>query len=319
MNSFKEELQDLSDFVRRFAFWRTLLMIQIGCFMFGLVVSGILIPQNFFAGGLMGISLLILTLSGDWISLSLLYILLNLPLFLLGYRSFSLRFLVISLMGMGILSLNLEWTEGMNIPTREPLLAAILGGILSGAGSGLYLRFGGSVGGLDILGAFLKKKFSIPIGNTFILVNLVIIAANGMLFDLDIALYTGIFMYVFSWTLQCPGKDIHENAGVESDVEVEEHSVGGNDHQVDEDEGIADGNRKFFLEEGTEDVQTSHGSAETQVKPGSGSGKDSSQNRSKQRFPGRNVHAFRPFQVQAEDSHAHQGDDQKPQGETAVT
>ena len=166
MNSFKEELQDLSDFVRRFAFWRTLLMIQIGCFMFGLVVSGILIPQNFFAGGLMGISLLILTLSGDWISLSLLYILLNLPLFLLGYRSFSLRFLVISLMGMGILSLNLEWTEGMNIPTREPLLAAILGGILSGAGSGLYLRFGGSVGGLDILGAFLKKKFSIPIGNT---------------------------------------------------------------------------------------------------------------------------------------------------------
>ncbi len=178
MNSFKEELQDLSDFVRRFAFWRTLLMIQIGCFMFGLVVSGILIPQNFFAGGLMGISLLIRTLSGDWISLSLLYILLNLPLFLLGYRSFSLRFLVISLMGMGILSLNLEWTEGMNIPTREPLLAAILGGILSGAGSGLYLRFGGSVGGLDILGAFLKKKFSIPIGNTFILVNLVIIAAK---------------------------------------------------------------------------------------------------------------------------------------------
>ncbi|MDP6384128.1 MAG: YitT family protein, partial [SAR324 cluster bacterium] len=202
MNSFKEELQDLSDFVRRFAFWRTLLMIQIGCFIFGCVVSGILIPQNFFAGGLMGISLLILTLSGDWISLSLLYILLNLPLFLLGYRSFSLRFLVISLMGMGILSLNLEWTEGMNIPTREPLLAAILGGILSGAGSGLYLRFGGSVGGLDILGAFLKKKFSIPIGNTFILVNLVIIAANGLLYDLDIALYTGIFMYVFSWALQ---------------------------------------------------------------------------------------------------------------------
>ena len=170
MNSFKEELQDLSDFVRRFAFWRTLLMIQIGCFIFGLVVNGILIPQNFFAGGLMGISLLILTLSGDWISLSLLYIMLNLPLFLLGYRSFSLRFLVISVMGMGILSLNLEWTEGMNIPTREPLLAAILGGILSGAGSGLYLRFGGSVGGLDILGTFIKKKFSIPIGNTFILV-----------------------------------------------------------------------------------------------------------------------------------------------------
>ena len=202
MSPIKEELKDLSQFVRRWAFWRTLLMIQLGCFLFGWVISGILIPQNFFAGGLMGISLLIISLSGDWISLSLLYILLNIPLFLLGYRSFSLRFLLISLLGMGIFSCNLEWTAGMSIPTREPLLAAILGGILSGSGSGLYLRFGGSVGGLDILGAFLKKKFSIPIGNTFILVNLVIIVANGFLYDLDIALYTGIFMYVFSWSLQ---------------------------------------------------------------------------------------------------------------------
>ena len=202
MPPIKEELQDLSQFVRRWAFWRTLLMIQLGCFLFGWVISGILIPQNFFAGGLMGISLLIISLSGDWISLSLLYILLNIPLFLLGYRSFSLRFLLISLLGMGILSCNLEWTAGMSIPTHEPLLAAILGGILSGSGSGLYLRFGGSVGGLDILGAFLKKKFSIPIGNTFILVNLVIIVANGFLYDLDFALYTGIFMYVFSWSLQ---------------------------------------------------------------------------------------------------------------------
>ena len=92
MSPIKEELKDLSQFVRRWAFWRTLLMIQLGCFLFGWVISGILIPQNFFAGGLIGISLLIISLSGDWISLSLLYILLNIPLFLLGYRSFSLRF-----------------------------------------------------------------------------------------------------------------------------------------------------------------------------------------------------------------------------------
>ena len=150
----------------------------------------------------MGISLLILSLSGNWISLSLLLVLLNIPLFFLGFRSFSLRFLLISLVGMLIFSFNLEWTAGMSIPSKDPLLAAILGGILSGSGSGIYLRFGGSVGGLDILGAFLKKKFSIPIGNTFILVNLVIIAANGFLYNLDIALYTGIFMYVFSWSLQ---------------------------------------------------------------------------------------------------------------------
>ena len=162
MNSFKEELQDLSDFVRRFAFWRTLLMIQIGCFMFGLVVSGILIPQNFFAGGLMGISLLIRTLSGDWISLSLLYILLNLPLFLLGYRSFSLRFLVISLMGMGILSLNLEWTEGMNIPTREPLLAAIWEESFPEPGPGFTCVSAGPWEGWTSSVPSLRKNFRSP-------------------------------------------------------------------------------------------------------------------------------------------------------------
>ena len=202
MNDFKEELKDLFIHVRGWTFWRTLLMIQAGCFLFGLVVNGILIPQNFFSGGLMGIALLIRSISGESFPLSLLYILLNIPLFLLGYRNFPLRFIFVSLLGMGILSINLELTLGMEIQTKDPLLAAILGGVASGGGSGLYLRFGGSVGGLDILGAYIKKRMAIPIGTTFIFVNLLVILTNGLLYDLDIALYTGIFMYVFSWSLQ---------------------------------------------------------------------------------------------------------------------
>ena len=115
MNDFKEELKDLFIHVRGWTFWRTLLMIQAGCFLFGLVVNGILIPQNFFSGGLMGIALLIRSISGESFPLSLLYILLNIPLFLLGYRNFSLRFIFVSLLGMGILSINLELTLEMEI------------------------------------------------------------------------------------------------------------------------------------------------------------------------------------------------------------
>ncbi len=202
MNQFREEMKDVMDAFGSISFWRTLLFTQLGCLAFALVINGILIPQHFFSGGLMGISLLIRSLSGEQAPLSVLYVLLNIPIFLLGYRAFSLRFIVVSLLGMAILSISLELTEGMQVPTREPILAAILGGVISGGGSGFYLRFGGSVGGLDILGAYFKKKFAVPIGTTFIIVNISVIGANAYLYDLDIALYTGIFMYVFSWALQ---------------------------------------------------------------------------------------------------------------------
>jgi uncharacterized membrane-anchored protein YitT (DUF2179 family) len=196
----KEELQELLDDLKTWHFWHTLLMMALGCAIFGAVVNAILVPQNYFAGGATGLALLIYAIT-DQFSLGMLYTLINIPIFIVGYREFSLRYIVVSLVGMVIYSVALEWVQ-VPIKMEDPMLAAILAGVLSGIGSGIYLRLGGSVGGMDILGTVLKKRFAIPIGTTFNVVNIVIITTNAVLYNLDIALYTGIYMYVFSWSMQ---------------------------------------------------------------------------------------------------------------------
>ncbi|HET6346921.1 MAG TPA: YitT family protein, partial [Myxococcota bacterium] len=81
----------------------------------------------------------------------------------------------------------------------DPLMAAIIAGVLSGTGVGLYLRYGGSAGGMDIVAAVLRRKVGIPMGTTFISVNFLNVVAGGLISrSLDIAFYTFIAMFVHS-------------------------------------------------------------------------------------------------------------------------
>ena len=64
------------------------------------------------------------------------------------------------------------------------------------------MRFGGSCGGIEIIAQVLRKKFSIPMGNTYITINAIPLIGAVIIRDIDIALYTGVFMYVQSYVLQ---------------------------------------------------------------------------------------------------------------------
>jgi uncharacterized membrane-anchored protein YitT (DUF2179 family) len=202
MSQIQEDFQDFLRSLRTVKYWYMLLMLMLGCIAFSFVVNGILIPQHFFAAGLTGITLFFYDYISDYISLSLLIILLNIPIFFVGYREFSVKYMLTSLIGMSMYSASLKLTEGAYIPIEDPMIAAIFGGVLSGFSTGLYLRLGGSVGGLDILGTVLKKRFEIPIGYLFNAVNFIVIVGNAILYDLESALFTGVFMYVFTWSMQ---------------------------------------------------------------------------------------------------------------------
>ena len=167
MNYLKEDFQEFTNALCTLKFWYMLLTLTLGCFIFSFVVNGILLPHNFFAGGLTGLALLFYDSIKEYISISLLYVLLNIPIFIIGFREFSLKFIITSLIGMGIFSLSLQLTHGVEISINDPMLAAIFGGVLAGFGTGFYLRLGGSVGGLDIVGTVIKKRFAIPIGTVF--------------------------------------------------------------------------------------------------------------------------------------------------------
>jgi len=201
MNKIKEEFKELRQSFFSLRYWWMLIVMTFGCFVFSSVVNGILIPHHFFSGGLTGLALLFYDYLQIFFPFGILIALLNIPIFILGFREFTLKFILTSIIGVIIYTISLGLTEGVEISINDPMLAAIFGGVLAGFSTGFYLNLGGSVGGLDILGIVIKKRYEIPIGTFFNLVNFFVIFSNAILFDLETSLYTGIFMYVFSWSM----------------------------------------------------------------------------------------------------------------------
>ena len=197
----QEDIQYLILSIKTWRFWFVILLIVIGSFTASIAINGILVRNSFFDGGVNGISLVIFYLTG-WPPLGVIYFLLNIPIFLVCWREMSLKFVIVSLVGVFIFSTALIVTKDVHLEISEPILAAMLAGIMVGGGIGLFVRFGGSTGGLEMVAILLKKKFSIPMGNTFIAANVIPLCGALIIYDLNIALYTGIYLFVESVALE---------------------------------------------------------------------------------------------------------------------
>jgi uncharacterized membrane-anchored protein YitT (DUF2179 family) len=171
-----------------------MLLISLGSVLCAIAVNGILVPMHFLSGGFTGVALIIHYLL-PVLPLGVLYFLLNIPMFLLGWKFVGLRFFFYSIAGMVIYSIAVQFIH-FSLPVQDNLLSALLAGIISGAGSGVILRSRGSAGGTDILSVILMKLFSFRLGNTSLGFNIIILGTAVLLFPLEKTLYTLIYIYV---------------------------------------------------------------------------------------------------------------------------
>ncbi len=171
-----------------------LLLIFFGCLVFAVGLQAVVIPHAFLSGGVVGAALIIQYL---WPALPMgpVYFILNIPLLLLGWFTVSRRFMVYSIAGMVLFSAACTLVRPLPFAIRDPILAALLGGVICGAGSGLILRSLGSAGGLDILAVYLNRRFGLRLGTVFFGANALVLAAGAYLHDLEKALYSIIFVY----------------------------------------------------------------------------------------------------------------------------
>ena len=157
-------------------------------------INGILIPQEFLSGGFTGLAIGLHYLTPR-LPVSWLYFLLNVPLYLLGWRYVGRRFFLYSIAGTIIFSAAIELVP-VTLQVENKILAALLAGIIVGVGSGIILRSRGSAGGLDILSVILLQRFSYRLGTTGLVFNSVLLVAGAYIFSFDQALYTLIYIYV---------------------------------------------------------------------------------------------------------------------------
>lgn len=171
-------------------------VIIIGMLIACIGINGFLRPAHLLSGGVTGIAAIINYITN--INIGLLTFLINIPIFILGFIFLEKDFCITSLINMALFSILLGVTQDINkiIPVNDILLQSVFGGILSGIGSGLVFRTKSSQGGTDIIGAILKFKQNIPVKNTTLTANLMIVLVGGMIFGMNLALYTLIGFYI---------------------------------------------------------------------------------------------------------------------------
>ena len=173
-----------------------LLLISVGSIICAAAIKGILIPEQFLAGGITGLALLVHYMLPS-LPVGVIYFLLNIPLFLIGWLFVGRRFFFYSLAGLFIFSAVMLYPFPI-FGINDMILAALTAGIITGTGSGIILRSLGSAGGLDILSVILFKKFSIRLGTTVMVFNALLMIAAAFRIPLEMVLYTLIYLFVTS-------------------------------------------------------------------------------------------------------------------------
>lgn len=171
--------------------------VTLGAAIFSLGFDLFLLPHELNAGGLSGLAQILVTLLG-FSSVGIVTAIINLPLFIIGYKWIGKKFFWGSLYGMVILSLTLELFLLLPVPEVDPLLSTLYGGAICGVGLGMVFVAGGSTGGSDIIVRLLQRKWQhVPIGTINILFDATVAVLTGIVFnDMSRTLYTGVTVFL---------------------------------------------------------------------------------------------------------------------------
>ncbi|HPB49435.1 MAG TPA: YitT family protein [Bacilli bacterium] len=183
----------------------------VGTLIYCLAVVWILDLGSFYAGGVTGISQIIETIvvriTGKPILgfKSFFIAILNVPLFLIGYKGVSKRFAILSVGSIAMQTIFIALLEylktefGINpfvALVNDKLLLSVLGGLLTGLGCGIALRVGSSTGGMDIISQYVSFKKNISFAKFSLSVDLAIIIVSGFVGTVETAIYTIIRLIV---------------------------------------------------------------------------------------------------------------------------
>lgn len=197
----------IKDFLLRYT------MTTLGCIIYSLGVALFLDANRLASGGVTGIAIvlnhIIDSTTGFNFDTGLIILIINLPLFVLGFISFGKKFILSTVYSTALSSLliwlcNFVFEKYLPV-TDSLLLASLIGGALFGLGLGLIFRMGSSTGGTDIIVKMLRKKFrNVKTGVISMTIDIAIIAFSAIVFkNFELACYTVISIIVFTFAFDC--------------------------------------------------------------------------------------------------------------------
>ncbi len=154
-------------------------------------VNLFLAPVQLYDSGISGTSMLLARVTPEVFSLSLFLLILNVPLFLFGLKKQGVVFTVYSIWAVAIYSgasfvindiLPVDVTSASPFAGQDLLLCALFGGLISGAGSGMTIRFGGAIDGIEVMAVIFAKKLGLTVGTFVMIYNVILYLIIGCVF-----------------------------------------------------------------------------------------------------------------------------------------
>lgn len=177
------------------------LFLTAGCLIYSASVAIFTAPNKMAPGGVTGIATILYYTIGTPIGLMI--FILNIPLFILGFKFIGGKFMVMSITCTAITSVGvdlLNFLPKYNANGNNMLLAALYGGVLSGVGLALVFLRGATTGGTDIASRLLKLKWPhVPMGRMMMIIDTIIILTSVFVFkSVDSGLYALIQLFASS-------------------------------------------------------------------------------------------------------------------------
>ena len=180
--------------------WGKLGMAVLGAFIYAIGINLFVVPLGLFTGGMVGFCQLLRSVilgifgikSLPFDLSGIIFYILNVPLFVIAYRSLGHMFFRNTLICATAYTVFLSIVPIPPAPIVEDVLTGcLLGGVISGVGTGIALTSGCCGGGLDIIGLYMSKKgLKITVGQFGIAVNLVLFALCWVMYDIPIVIYS---------------------------------------------------------------------------------------------------------------------------------
>ncbi len=187
---------------------KKLILAITGSLLFAIGMNIFIIPLGLYSGGFVGVSQLIRTFLVSFLHLNvgntdiagIVYYIINIPLFILAYRKLGKSFFWSSIICVTSMMFFMTLVQSPVKPVIEDTLtAALIGGMICGAGTALTLINGGSGGGQDILGMYLagiRPDFSV--GKLGIMINILVFGCCALMYDISIVIYSLIYSVIYS-------------------------------------------------------------------------------------------------------------------------
>lgn len=184
---------------------KNILMLTVAGIVNAIGVTMFLAPVKLYDSGISGTSMLLGQLTPEWMSLSLFLAVLNIPIFLFGAKKQGWVFTVYAVYVVAIYSLS-AWliTDVLPIDVSflspfakdDLFLCAVFGGLISGAGSGIAIRYGGAMDGIEVLAVIFAKKLSLTVGTFVMIYNVILYIVCGIIYHSWILPLYSIVTYI---------------------------------------------------------------------------------------------------------------------------